>query len=101
MLGFVWLDIAAAVVIALIIIHIGWKFTWDSVKELIDTGLSAEDTAILRTIAMDTDGVRDVLELRSRRMGDDILLVVHVVVRSEISVSEGHQIFMKVVAAMQ
>ncbi|MCG2582593.1 MAG: cation diffusion facilitator family transporter, partial [Marinobacter sp.] len=40
MVGFIWLDILAAVVIAAIVIHIGWKFTWDSVKELVDTGLS-------------------------------------------------------------
>ncbi|MFO8141867.1 MAG: cation diffusion facilitator family transporter [Marinobacter sp.] len=101
MLGLVWLDVVAAVVIALIIIHIGWKFTWDSVKELIDTGLSEADTEMLRTIAMDTDGVRNIHELRSRRMGHDILLDVHLVVRPEISVSEGHQIGMKVVAGMR
>src|SRR5690606_1252250 len=29
MLGFVWLDVVAAVVIAAIIVHIGWRFTWD------------------------------------------------------------------------
>lgn len=101
MLGFVWLDVLAAVVISLIIIHIGWKFTWDSVKELVDTGLSEEDTELLRNIAMETDGVRNVHELRSRRMGHDILLDVHLVVRPEISVSEGHQIGMKVVTGMR
>ncbi|HBM50147.1 MAG TPA: cation transporter, partial [Marinobacter sp.] len=87
--------------IAGIIIHIGWKFTWDSVKELVDTGLSEEDTRMLMNIAMETDGVRNVHELRSRRMGHDILLDVHLVVRPEISVSEGHQIGMKVVAGMR
>ncbi|WP_372964014.1 cation diffusion facilitator family transporter [Marinobacter sp.] len=101
MLGIVWLDVVAAVAIALIIIHIGWKFTWDSVKELIDTGLSEDDIETLKKIAMNTDGVRNVHELRSRRMGQDILLDVHLVVRPEISVSEGHQIGMKVVAGMR
>lgn len=101
MLGFVWMDAVAAVIIAGIIIHIGWKFTWDSVKELVDTGLSEEDTAMLKSIALGTDGVRDVHELRSRRMGQDILLDVHLVVRPEISVSEGHQIGMKVVTGMR
>ncbi|MGC8121888.1 cation diffusion facilitator family transporter [Marinobacter sp. VGCF2001] len=101
MLGVVWLDAVAAVIIAAIIIHIGWKFTWDSVKELVDTGLSEEDTKLLKKIALDTDGVRNVHELRSRRMGHDILLDVHLVVRPEISVSEGHQIGMKVVSGMR
>ncbi|PHQ23972.1 cation-efflux pump [Marinobacter guineae] len=101
MLGMVWLDVFAAVVIAGIIIHIGWKFTWDSVKELVDTGLSPEDTEMLKTIARDTNGVRNVHELRSRRMGHDILLDIHLVVRPEISVSEGHQIGMQVVSGMR
>ncbi|SNB56199.1 cation diffusion facilitator family transporter [Marinobacter sp. es.042] len=101
MLGMVWLDVFAAVVIAGIIIHIGWKFTWDSVKELVDTGLSQEDTEMLKSIARDTDGVRNVHELRSRRMGHDILLDIHLVVRPEISVSEGHQIGMQVVSGMR
>ncbi len=101
MLGMVWLDVFAAVVIAGIIIHVGWKFTWDSVKELVDTGLSQDDTEMLKSIARDTDGVRNVHELRSRRMGHDILLDIHLVVRPEISVSEGHQIGMQVVAGMR
>ncbi|WP_298446841.1 cation diffusion facilitator family transporter [uncultured Marinobacter sp.] len=101
MLGFVWLDMLAAVAIAVIIIHIGWKFTWDSVQELVDTGLSPDDTEMLKTIARETDGVLNVHELRSRRMGQDILLDIHLVVRPEISVSEGHQIGMQVVAGMR
>jgi len=101
MLGFVWLDTLAAVIVSGIIIHIGWKFTWDSVKELVDTGLSEEDTETLKAIARDTDGVRNVHELRSRRMGSDILLDVHLVVRPEISVSEGHQVGTKVVDSMR
>lgn len=101
MLGYVWLDILAAVVISAIIIHIGWKFTWDSVKELVDTGLSPEDTRMLKDIALEIDGVRNIHELRSRRMGHDIMLDIHLVVRPEISVSEGHQIGMQVVSAMR
>ncbi|MBW7469537.1 cation diffusion facilitator family transporter [Marinobacter sp. M216] len=101
MAGMLWLDVLAAVVIAGIIIHIGWKFTWDSVKELVDTGLSPEDTDMLKDIARQTDGVRNVHELRSRRMGHDILLDIHLVVRPDISVSEGHQIGMQVVGGMR
>ncbi|MDL0432613.1 cation diffusion facilitator family transporter [Marinobacter sp. TBZ242] len=101
MLGYVWMDILAAVVISIIIIRIGWKFTWDSVKELVDTGLSPEDTRMLKEVATNIDGVRNVHELRSRRMGHDIMLDIHLVVRPEISVSEGHQIGMQVVAAMR
>ena len=101
MLGYLWMDVIAAILISAIIIHIGWRFTWDSVQELIDTGLSPEDTESLRQKALAIEGVRNVHELRSRRMGQDILLDVHLVVRPEISVSEGHQIGMQVASAMR
>ncbi|MDI9246905.1 cation diffusion facilitator family transporter [Marinobacter sp. CHS3-4] len=101
MMGHVWLDVLAAIVISILIVHIGWRFAWDSVKELVDTGLSPEDTETLREAAKSVEGVRNVHELRSRKMGQDILLDVHLVVRPEISVSEGHQIGMRVVAAMR
>lgn len=101
MMGYIWLDVLAAVVISALIIHIGWRFTWDSVRELIDTGLSEEDTRTLKDTALGIEGVRDIHELRSRRMGQDILLDVHLVVRPEISVSEGHQIGMQVSSALR
>ncbi|MFL1484136.1 cation diffusion facilitator family transporter [Marinobacter sp. LN3S78] len=101
MAGLPWLDAVAAIVIAVIIAHVGWQLAWTSVRELVDTGLSDEDTDRLRTAAADTEGVLNVHDLRSRRMGSDILVDVHLVVKSEISVSEGHQIGMQVIRRMR
>lgn len=101
MLGYLWLDTLAAVIVAGIIIHVGWSFSWSAIKELVDTGLSVEDTDRLLAIAGNIDGVRNVHELRSRRMGNDILLDVHLVVGPDVSVSEGHQVGMQVVGAMR
>ena len=101
MAGFPWLDAIAAIIIAIIIAHVGWQFTWSSVRELVDTGLSDEDTQRLRSAAMATEGVRNVHDLRSRRMGSDILVDVHLVVKPEISVSEGHQVGMQVIRRMR
>lgn len=101
MAGFPWLDAVAAVIIAVIIAHVGWQFTWSSVRELVDTGLSDGDTETLKAVAGETEGVRNVHDLRSRKMGDDILVDVHLVVKPEISVSEGHQIGMQVIRRMR
>ena len=97
MMGYVWLDAVAAVAIAVIVGRIGWEFAWDSVQELVDTGLSEEDTQQIRTLAESVEGVKAIHELRSRRMGHDVLLDVHLLVAADISVSEGHQIGMRVV----
>lgn len=101
MAGLPWLDAVAAIVIAFIIAHVGWQFTWSSVRELVDTGLSPTDIRRLREVAMATEGVRNVHDLRSRRMGSDILVDVHLVVKPEISVSEGHQVGMQVLRGMR
>ncbi|MDC0663519.1 cation diffusion facilitator family transporter [Marinobacter sp. SS21] len=101
MAGYVWLDVLAAIVIAVIVGHIGWGFAWRSVKELVDSGIPSQEIERLTSIARSTEGVRNVHELRSRKMGRDILLDVHLVVSPDISVSEGHQIGMQVVERMR
>ncbi len=96
MLGYPWLDAVGAILVAVMVGKIGWDFAWDSVKELVDTALAPTETRNLRDIAMTTEGVRDVHCLRSRRMANDFLLDIHLQVDPAISVSEGHQIGLKV-----
>jgi len=92
MSGVTWLDAAAAVIVAVMIAKVGWDLSWDSIKELVDTALSAEETRELREFIKETPGIQNVHDFRSRHMGPDVILDVHLQVRSSISVSEGHQI---------
>lgn len=90
--GFPWLDAVAAIVVALMLGHMGASFAWRSVRELVDTGLDPEEVEYIERLAQYVDGVRGVHGLRSRRMGDHALVDVHVVVDPRISVSEGHRV---------
>lgn len=92
MLGLVYLDAVAAVVVALMIIYIGGKMVWQGVKELIDTGVDPEQLAAIRRAARRIEGVHDIHDLRTRRMGSDVYLDGHVLVEPRVSVSEGHRI---------
>lgn len=92
MSGISWLDATAAIIVALMIAKVGWDLSWDSIKELVDTALSAEETNELREFIKETPGIKNVHELRSRHMGPDVIVDVHLQVRPSISVSEGHQI---------
>lgn len=92
MLGYTWLDAVAAIAVAVFVGRIGWNFAWSSIKELVDTALAPDDTKTITHLAMETEGVRDVHCVRSRRMGSGILLDIHLQVDPAISVSEGHQI---------
>jgi len=92
MIGFYWLDIIAALFVALIILKIGGQLVWDSSKELVDTGVDPKQAEQLKATLLSAEGVIDVHDLRTRRMGQDVSLDVHLQVDNTISVSEGHQI---------
>lgn len=92
MIGVYWLDSVAAVIVALMIIHIAAGMIWQSARELIDTGVDAEQLAAISEAARNIEGVTDIHDLRTRRMGSDVLVDGHVLVDSNISVSEGHRI---------
>ena len=92
MLGIYWLDAVAAVIVALMIIQVAAGMIWRSAQELIDTGVDEEQLAAITEAAKNIEGVADIHDLRTRRMGSDVLVDGHVLVDSKISVSEGHRI---------
>ncbi len=92
MLGLVYLDAAAAVLVALMIIYIALQMIWQGVRELIDTGVDPEQLNAIRQTALQIEGVTDLHDIRTRRMGSDVYLDGHVLVDPRLSVSEGHRI---------
>ena len=92
MSGIIWLDAAAAIVVGLMIAHIGLGLVKQGFVELVDTALDPAKVDNIRSVIRNTPGVQALHELRSRRMGDEALVDVHILVDDRISVSEGHQI---------
>lgn len=92
MAGLDYLDAVAAVGVALMIAKIGWDLAWHSVRELVDTSLDAERVTKIRNYIQSVSDVKDLHLLRTRRMGADALVDVHIQVNPRLSVSEGHQI---------
>lgn len=94
--GWVWFDALAAILVAMIIARVGWNLAWENVKQLVDTAMPAEASEEILQLARETEGVRDVHALRTRKMGQDFLLDLHLQVAPSVSVSEGHQIGVQV-----
>lgn len=92
MIGFEYLDAVAAIGVAMMIAKIGWELSWHSAQELIDTAMDPEQVEKIRQAILSVDGVKALHMLRTRRMGSDGLVDVHILVNSRISVSEGHRI---------
>lgn len=94
--GLDYLDAVAAVVVGLMIAKAGWDLAAHSVSELVDTGLEPERLEAIRNAILEVEGVGALHMLRTRRMGPDALVDVHILVDPTISVSEGHQLSEKV-----
>lgn len=92
MAGFTYLDSVAAIGVAVMIAKIGWELSWQSAQELIDTAMEPEQVQNIRNAILSVDGVDALHMLRTRRMGSDGLVDVHILVNPRISVSEGHRI---------
>ncbi|WP_290703645.1 cation diffusion facilitator family transporter [Amphritea sp.] len=92
MTGLVWLDALAAVIVAFIVAKIGWELTWKSIQELVDTALPEEQIAAYTDVIMKVEGVLSVHSFKSRSMGSQSLLEMHLQVAPHLSASEGHYI---------
>lgn len=90
--GLEYLDAIAAVLVAVMIAHAGVELGWESIQELIDTGLEQGQLAQVREQIQQVEGVRAMHRLRTRRMGANVLVDVHILVDPRLSVSEGHHI---------
>ena len=92
MAGVPALDAVGAIGVSLLIGKIGWSLAWSGVRELVDTGASPKQLGEIGEAIHAEDGVKAFHDLRTRRMGQNLLVEVHVLVASQITVSEGHMI---------
>ncbi len=92
MAGLPWLDAVGAMVVAIMIGHVGWELGWQGAQELIDTAVAPQKLQEIEDIIHNIYGVKALHQLRTRQMNGEILVDVHVQVDPRLSVSEGHQI---------
>ena len=91
--GLHYLDAIGAFMVGFMILHVAWELSWNSMRELIDTGLSKEQLASIERTIRAVNGVKTLHMLRTRHMGSDALVDVHILLENpKTSVSEGHQV---------
>ena len=90
--GFPWLDVVAAMFVALLIGKIGWGLSYDAIRELVDTAVPERRQHAIRELIIGIRGIHEVRSLRSRQSGGNVLLEVQVLVDPRITVSEGHRL---------
>ncbi|MBI5927303.1 MAG: cation transporter [Aquabacterium sp.] len=92
LLGYPLLDPVAALIVGFMVTRMGWEFGWDALNDLMDRSVSDEQINEIRLVLTDTPGVQGVHDLRTRKMGDMIMVDAHLEVDGELTVKEGHDI---------
>lgn len=92
LLGYPLLDPVAALIVGLMVMRMGLNFSWDALNDLMDRAASQDQIDRIRETLLQTPGVRGVHDLRTRKMGDLILVDAHIEVDGRLSVREGHDI---------
>ncbi len=87
--GYPIFDPIAAILVGFIVGKMGWTFAWDALHDLMDRAVDDAEVTAIRTTILQTPGVIDLHDLRTRRMGDMIVADVHIVVDANITVTSG------------
>ncbi len=92
LLGEPWrlLDPAAAVLVSLLIVKVGLQISSQSIGELTEESLNDALEAEILQIASSVPGVEEPHKLRTRRIGGDIAVDLHIRVDADMRVSDAH-----------
>jgi cation diffusion facilitator family transporter len=88
--GYPIMDPLAGGVVALMILKVGYDILTDGLRDLMDTGLSEDQTREIQKIIDDIPEVIKYHDLRSRTLGGEIFMDVHILVDTDLTVTEGH-----------
>lgn len=94
-LGIRWLqhmDSAAGILVALLVLRIGYQIVQDSVQTLMDRTAPVKDLQVYAECIEATSGVRRIDDLRVRDHGQYVIVDVEISVDADITVAAGHDI---------
>ncbi len=90
--GWAVVDRVGAVVVCLLILQASWRILRPALDQLIDAGAPAADRRRIEKLALQVDGVEAAHAVRTRYVGADLAVDLHVEVDGGLSVGEGHSI---------
>ena len=92
LMGYPLLDPIAALIVGFMVGKMGWNFGWDALHDLMDRAVDEEEVQAIRKTLESTPGVAGVHDIRTRKMGDMIVVDAHIEVDATITVEAGHNI---------
>lgn len=96
LLGYGLFDPIAALIVGFLVSRMGWDFLWNALHDLTDRAASEEQIELISNEILATPGVLGMHDLKTRKMGDLILVDVHLELEGSLTVAEGHDIALQV-----
>jgi cation diffusion facilitator family transporter len=90
--GYPILDPIAAGVVGFMVAKMGWGFGWGALHDLMDRSADEQEVEAIRRTLVETPGVSGVHDVRTRKMGDMIVVDAHIEVDAALTVEAGHDI---------
>ena len=90
--GYPILDPIAALIVGFMVTKMGWEFSWDALHDLMDRAVDEQEVEAIRQTLLATPGVSGVHDVRTRKMGDMVVVDAHIEVDALITVEAGHDI---------
>lgn len=92
LMGYPILDPIAALIVGVMVVKMGWGFGWDALHDLMDRAVDEQEVEGIRRTLIETPGIKGIHDLRTRKMGDMIVVDAHIEVEASISLQAGHDI---------
>lgn len=100
--GWLWLDPLMAIIVAISIVFHGSKIVMSSIHGLMDAAMEPEDRALVeRIIAEAGEGALEFHDLKTREAGRARFIEFHLVVPSEMTVEQSHEICDRIEDALE
>ena len=90
--GYPILDPIAAAIVGFMVTKMGWSFGWDAMHDLMDRAVDEAEVQAIRKTLLESPGVSGVHDVRTRKMGDMIVVDAHLEVIATLTVEQGHDI---------
>lgn len=90
--GWIWMDAAAGIVVAAIVVKTGIEILKSGVNELMDASLPEEDLELLRRKVQISQLPAEITQIRSRQISAGCFLDITIQVNGSMTVDEGHEI---------
>jgi len=90
--GYPILDPIAAAIVGFMVTRMGWSFGWNALHDLTDRSVDEAEVQAIRQTILETPGVSGVHDVRTRKMGDMIVVDAHLEVKATLTVEQAHDI---------